>query len=114
MKASLGVAEERRAEWEKEVVLAVEEVRNGMFALHRHQRAIKQATLAVEATRKVLELARRQFLNGESSFLQVQDAERSFLAAENSLTLDRRNLAVHYVSLNIALCGTYSPNGGLM
>ncbi|KAE9625561.1 TolC family protein [Parasedimentitalea maritima] len=82
--------------------------------IRRLEKRLQSALAGVGATRKVQELARRQFINGESSFLQVQDAERSFLAAENSLTLDRRNLAVDNVSLNIALCGTYSPNGGLM
>nr|WP_270919562.1 TolC family protein [Parasedimentitalea psychrophila] len=95
-------------------MLAVEEVRNSMFALHRHQRAIKQAALAEDATRKVLVLARQHFLVGEANFLQVQDAERSSLAAENSLALDRRNLAIDYVPLNIALGGIYRPAGGLM
>lgn len=112
VKASLGVAEERRAEWEKEVILAVEEVRNNIYALRQHERAVQQATKALEATRDVLEIARREFLAGNLDFFLVQDAERAFLSSERALAQDRRNVAIDWVSLNIALGGTYRPAGG--
>jgi len=113
VRAALGVAEERRADWEKEVLLSVEEVRNAMYAMQRHQRAIKQAIIARDAARDVLEIARREFLASNMDFFQVQDAERSFLFSENALALDRRNLAIDYVSLNVALGGTYSNRKAL-
>ena len=113
LKAAQGVAEVRRAEWEKEVVLAVEEVRNAMYALQRHQRAIKQAKIALEAAQEVLAIARREFAAGNMDFFQVQDAERTSLFAENALATDRRNLAIDYVSLNVALGGTYKPKPGI-
>ena len=105
--AARGVAEERRLEWEKEVVFAVEEVRNAMIAMEKHQRAIKHASISLDAAEKVLEIARREFTAGNMDFFQVQDAERTFLSAENSLALDRRNLAIDYVKLNVALGGSY-------
>jgi len=108
VRSALGIAEERRADWEKEVVLSVEEVRNAMFAMQHHQRAIRQASIALDAARDVLEIARREFAAGNMDFFQVQDAERSFLFSENALALDRRNLALDFVSLNVALGGTYS------
>jgi multidrug efflux system outer membrane protein len=108
VQATLGIAEERRAEWEKEVVLAVEEVRNGIYALRQHQRAERQATLALSATRDVLEIAGREFVAGNIDFFQVQDAERSFLSSETALAQDRRNVAIDFVSLNVALGGRYS------
>lgn len=111
-KAAQGVAEERRAEWEKEVVLAVEEVRNAMYALQRHQRAIKQAKIALEAANEVLAIARLEFVAGNMDFFQVQDAERTSLFAENALATDRRNMAIDYVTLNIALGGTYKQKRG--
>ena len=79
-----------------------------MFAMQHHQRAIKQASIALDAARDVLEIARREFAAGNMDFFQVQDAERSFLFSENALALDRRNLALDFVSLNVALGGTYS------
>ena len=111
VKAALGVAEERRAEWEKKVLLSVEEVKNSMYAMRQHERAIKQASIAVDATREVLRIAREEFLSSNVDFFQVQDAERSFLSSENALALDRRNMAIDFVTLNVALGGTYSPKG---
>lgn len=108
--AAEGFAEEKRAEWEKQVVTSVEEVRNAIFSLDRHNEAIQQATIALKAAKKVLDLARTGFVAGESDFLQLQDAERSFLSAELALALDKRNAAIDYVTLNVALGGTYAPN----
>ncbi|MBE1283764.1 MAG: efflux transporter outer membrane subunit [Rhodobacteraceae bacterium] len=109
LEAAWGVAEERRADWEQEVIFAVEEVRNALFAMEQRQNAIRQATISVEASERVLNIARREFANGTMDFLQVQDAERTFLAAENALALDRRNLAVDFVRLHVALGGSYGP-----
>ncbi|WP_299354307.1 efflux transporter outer membrane subunit [uncultured Shimia sp.] len=102
-----GLVKERQAEWEKEVVLAVEEVRNSMYALDQHQKAVKAAKKAVNASEKVLEVARRRFADGSASFLQVLDAERSFLTAENAYALDVRNQAIDFVNLNVALGGSF-------
>ena len=102
-----GLVKERQAEWEKEVVLAVEEVRNAMFALDQHQKAVKAAKKAVEASSNVLDIARRRFADGTVSFLQVLDAERSFLNTENAYALDVRNQAIDFVNLNVALGGSF-------
>ncbi|MDO6484301.1 efflux transporter outer membrane subunit [Shimia thalassica] len=102
-----GLVNERQAEWEKEVVLAVEEVRNAMFALDQHQKAARAAKEAVEASNKVLEIARKRFADGSVSFLQVLDAERSFLSTENAYALDVRNQAIDFVDLNVALGGSF-------
>ncbi len=102
-----GLITERQAEWEKEVVLAVEEVRNAMYALDQHQKAVKVAKKAVDASEKVLSIARARFADGTVSFLQVLDAERSFLNTENAYALDVRNQAIDFVNLNVALGGSF-------
>ncbi|GAA6193525.1 efflux transporter outer membrane subunit [Phaeobacter sp. NW0010-22] len=102
-----GLVVERQAEWEKEVVLAVEEVRNAMFALEQHQEAVKAAREAVEASESVLTIARKRFADGTVSFLQVLDAERSFLNTETAYAFDVRNQAIDFVDLNVALGGSF-------
>ncbi len=102
-----GLAKERQAEWEKEVVLAVEEVRNAIYALEQHQIASRAAKKAVEAAAAVLGLARAKFADGSVSFLQVLDAERSFLNTELAYALDVRNQAIDFVNLNVALGGSF-------
>lgn len=108
-KAAIALAEERRLEWEKQVLEAIEEVRNAMFAMERHRIAIVEAKEALEATEDVLDIARREYRAGNVTFLQVGDAERSLLNAENALALDRRNYAIDFVRLNTALGGRFSP-----
>lgn len=93
--------------WEKEVVQAVEEVHNSMYALSEHQKAVKASAKAVKSFQNVLSLAQKGFAEGTVPFLQIFDAERSALNSENAYALDRRNLAIDYVQLNIALGGRF-------
>ncbi len=106
-----GLVAERKAAWEKEIVLAVEEVRSSLFALRENTRAVELSKKAVEASAEVLRLAREAYGTGQASFLQVLDAERSFLETQNQAALDVRNRAVDFVDLNVALGGSF--NGSL-
>ncbi|PSL18193.1 efflux transporter outer membrane subunit [Shimia abyssi] len=99
--------DEFRLVWEEEVVEAVEEVQDSLVSLKNHEDAVRYTTEAIEQTRNVLDLARKGYTRGEASFLQVLDAERALLANENALALDKRNFAVDYVKLNVALGGFY-------
>lgn len=106
-----GLVAERKAAWEKEIVLAVEEVRSALFALRENTRAVELSKKAVEASAEVLRLARAAYGEGQASFLQVLDAERSFLETQNQAALDMRNRSVDFVDLNVALGGSF--NGSL-
>ncbi|WP_282153368.1 efflux transporter outer membrane subunit [Ruegeria atlantica] len=100
-------SEELLAAWEETVVEAVEEVQDSLVSLKNHQEAVQFTTEAIRELNEVLKLARKGYIEGRSSFLQVLDAERALLAAENALALDRRNFAVDFVDLNVALGGSY-------
>jgi len=102
-----GLITERQAAWEKEVVLAVEEVRNSLFALDQNTIAVEKSVDAEKAAATVLKIARSAYAEGKVSFLQVLDAERAFLDSQNALALDRRNRAVDFVDLNVALGGSF-------
>ncbi|WP_412552940.1 efflux transporter outer membrane subunit [Shimia sp. MIT1388] len=106
-----GLVAERQAAWEKEIVLAVEEVRSSLFALQANTRAVELSKKAVEASAEVLRLARKAYGEGQASFLQVLDAERGFLETQNQAALDIRNRSVDFVDLNVALGGSF--NGSL-
>ncbi|MDE0588802.1 efflux transporter outer membrane subunit [Halocynthiibacter sp. C4] len=103
-----GLIAERQADWEKEVVLAVEEVRNAIYGLSQHQIAVEASREAVIASREVLSIAQRRFAEGSVSFLQVLDAERSLLNNENAYALDVRNQARDFVKLNVSLGGSFA------
>ncbi|WP_164658465.1 efflux transporter outer membrane subunit [Tropicibacter sp. Alg240-R139] len=98
------------AVWEETVVEAVEEVQDSLVSLRNHQEAVKFTSEAIANLNEVLKLARKAYVAGQSGFLQVLDAERGLLAAENALALDKRNFAVDFVDLNVALGGAYDQN----
>ncbi len=103
-----GLVVERKATWEREIVLSVEEVRSSLFALRENTKAVKASAAAVEAAAEVLKLARSLYTEGKVSFLQVLDAERGFLETQNQAALDLRNRAVDFVDLNVALGGSFN------
>ncbi|MEP3299637.1 MAG: efflux transporter outer membrane subunit [Pseudoruegeria sp.] len=100
--------DEFRLLWEEEIINAVEEVQDSLVSLKNHKEAMEFTAQAIEELRTVLDLARKSYIAGNTSFLQVLDAERALLAAENALALDKRNFAVDFVDLNVALGGNYS------
>lgn len=104
-----GLIQEREANWEEKVVIAVEEVRNAMLSLQQHSIAVVEARKAVEAARQVLTIAREKYIDGSAPFLQVLDAERAFLSTEISYALDLRNQARDFVNLNVAIGGSFGP-----
>lgn len=69
-----------------------------------------QRKKAVTVSEIVLDIARERFADGTVSFLQVLDAERSFLNTENAYAYDVRNLAIDFVDLNVALGGSFGRN----
>ncbi len=95
--------------WKEEVVVGVEEVHTALFSMKGHIEAVEAANEAVSSAEQVLALARAGYVAEKLSFLQVLDAERSLLNAENARALDRRNLARDFVDLNVALGGSYAP-----
>ncbi len=105
-----GLINERQAAWEKEVVLAVEEVRNAMFALDQNTKASKLSGEAITAAAEVLRLVRELYAQGKVTFLQVLDAERAHLDTQNQHALDLRNRAVDFVDLNVALGGSFNDS----
>ncbi len=100
-------AKELQIVWEEEVVQAVEEVQDALVSLRNHREAVQFTGQAIVELQEVLRLARQSYIEDRSSFLQVLDAERALLAAENALALDKRNYAVDFVDLNVALGGFY-------
>ncbi|MEP2531302.1 efflux transporter outer membrane subunit [Shimia sp.] len=93
--------------WEREVIEAVEEVQDALVSLNNHEDSVRYTAEAVAQTKEVLRLAREAYVGGGASFLQVLDAERALLSLENALAQDRRNFAVDYVNLSVALGGSF-------
>lgn len=108
-RAARARASELLEQWKEKVVLGVEEVQNALYALDNRASAVETTTRALASLRRVLDLAREGYVAGEVGFLQVLDAERAVLSSENALAEDRRNFALDFVSLNVALGGSFGP-----
>jgi outer membrane protein, multidrug efflux system len=117
---NLSLAEVRRdlavVNYEKTVQTAFRDVSDALSARRWlvQQVAIARTALATQAERA--RLSKLRYDNGASAFLDVLDAQRDLLAAEQQLVLTRRTLLSSQVSLYAALGGSpmnyvSSPSG---
>jgi len=91
--------------YEQVVLVALEEVENALVAFGQEQdrqRALAEAELAV---RRTVVLANERYRSGLVDFLDVLEAERSLLSAQDSLVRSERQLGQNLVRLYRALGG---------
>ena len=96
-------AQEKELAWRGAVLKAVEEVENALVAYNRSRVAVERLTARVKAIQKVVRLANSAFEVGTSSRLDALDSARDLYEAQSDLALERRNHAVNFVALNIAV-----------
>lgn len=87
------------------VLEALEEVENALVSLSQQRQRTGKLATAANAYRQAADLARSQYRNGSSSFLDVLDAERSLYSAEDSLITSQLAIVTAYISLNRSLGG---------
>ncbi len=97
--------QERLANYQQTLLLALEDVENALVRYAREQ--VRRAALreAVEANREAAILARRLHANGLIEFLDVLVAERSLLESEDRLVTSETAVSTSLVSLYVALGG---------
>lgn len=97
--------QERLANYQQTLLLALEDVETALVRYAREQ--IRRAALreAVDANREAAILARRLHANGLIEFLDVLDAERSLLESEDRLVASETAVSTSLVSLYVALGG---------
>lgn len=107
--ANLRGAEARAAQahiaWKAAVLKAVEEVETAIAAANRDARSVGTRQRLVETSRKTVELAQTNFSIGEGTFMNVLDAERSYLNAQQGLASAVRVRALNFISLSLAAAG---------
>lgn len=115
-RANLDLAEVRKSlavvQYEQTVQAAFRDVSDALSAQHwlQHQVEVQQRALAAESERA--RLSRLSYDNGAASFLEVLDAERSLISAEQQLVQTRRALLSSRVTLYAALGGGSRHVGG--
>lgn len=107
VKASVDAARafevEARARYEQTVLLAREEVESTLAAYAGARERLSRLAEAAEASGRAADLARLRFEGGVTDFLQVLDAERSLLAAQDQLAQGRTDAVTALVAVNRAV-----------
>lgn len=105
LSAAQSQMKQARLAWESAVLDAVEEVEKALAAYNRDDRNIAAQQKLVSTSRQVLELGRDSYGLGAGTFINILDAERNYLEAQQSLAQAIRRQASNYVTLCVAAAG---------
>lgn len=93
------------ANYDQTVLRALEDLENALVSYSQQQARLKSLTDQAAASRRAAELARVQYREGGIDFLVLLDAERTLLAAEDSLTVAETSVNTDVVAIYKALGG---------
>jgi multidrug efflux system outer membrane protein len=109
VRAEIGAARARNdaalARFEQTVLGALEETENALIAHQRARERLRFLDAAAAASGRASQLAQLRYQNGAIDFLQVLDAERTLLQAEDQLAQSRTETATTLVTVYKALGG---------
>lgn len=103
VKMAVARAQEKEAAWRASVLMAVEEVENALVSYHREAATLARTQARVRAAQRSVDLSRSAFREGLSSVFDMLDAERQLYEAQTAQAQSRRNLALQYVALSVAV-----------
>ena len=92
------------------VLQAFHDVDNAMTAYQTEQRRRDQLAAAVQNSSRALSLAQQQYTAGVTDFLQVLDAQRTLLQAQQQLSDSTANVSTNLVALYKALGGGWETS----
>ena len=111
VKARVGVAhareDEAKAQYNATVLRAVEETETSLVTYDRSHARVALLGEAVRASTRAFDLAQQRFEAGLTDFLQVLDAQRTLLDAENQLAQAHTTAATALVAVYKATGGTW-------
>lgn len=91
--------------YKKTVLTAIQDVENALVAYAKEQEHHKALIDAVTANRKAVEIATKLYVEGQTEFISVLDAQRSLYSSEDALVQSTRNLSTDLIALYKALGG---------
>jgi multidrug efflux system outer membrane protein len=103
--ASRARNDESLARYEQTVLRALEETENALVTHARARDRLGHVEQAAKSSRSAAQLARVRYENGIIDFLQVLDAERTLLEAEDRLAQSRTDVATSLIAVYKALGG---------
>ena len=115
VRAQIGAARARNdaalAGYEQTVLRALQETEDALVTHARSRERLIQLAQAADSSQTAARLARLRFENGAVDFLQVLDAERTLLGAEDQLAQGRTETATSLVAVYKALGGGWTGAG---
>ncbi len=103
---------EARAQYHQTVLRALQEVESSLVRYRTARSRVDRINDAALASERAADLARLRFSGGVADFLQVLDAERTQLEAQDQLAQSRTEAATAYVAVYKALGGNWPSDGG--
>ncbi|MEM8658330.1 MAG: TolC family protein, partial [Pseudomonadota bacterium] len=107
LRANLSIREsqarEARLAWERAVLIAVEEVQSALSTLDRAAATTTARRNALRTFEENLDLATTSYSEGNTSLLDLLDAQRSVGTARIQLAAAQRDYAQAFVALHVAL-----------
>jgi NodT family efflux transporter outer membrane factor (OMF) lipoprotein len=100
--------QETQAQYTAIVLRALEETEGSIVAYDRAHERVALLTSAVSSSTNALDLAQQRFEAGLTDFLQVLDAQRTVLDAENQLTVAHTTAGTALIALYKSVGGTWA------
>jgi len=105
IKASRAQTEVALAEYQQKVLEALQDTEDALVTHARSREQLLHLSDAASASDRAVELAKVRYESGATDFLEVLDAERTALQAQDALALSRTQTATSLVSVYKALGG---------
>jgi multidrug efflux system outer membrane protein len=109
LRASEAQSDAAAANYEKVVLMALEDTENSFLAFSKRQTQLKSLSEQAEASRRAAELADIQYREGVADFLVLLDAQRTQLDAEDAVAQAETGVNVAVITIYKALGGIAQP-----
>jgi multidrug efflux system outer membrane protein len=105
--AAEAATEASLANYERTVLLALEETENALIDFTKSRQRLERLRVSTTASETAAELARLRYRNGADSFLTVLDAERRVLELQDQLASGETNTVRNFIAVYKALGGAW-------
>jgi NodT family efflux transporter outer membrane factor (OMF) lipoprotein len=96
--------------YQQTVLIALQEVENALIASAKEEERRKALLQAVAYNRKAVQLATQLYIEGQTDFLNVLQAQRALFASEDALIQSNRTLSTNLIALYKALGGGWEED----
>jgi outer membrane protein, multidrug efflux system len=104
-------AEEAQANYDRTVLTALEDVDNSLVGFNQQRIRVEKLVVQAKESRRAAELAKLRYDAGRTDYLELLDAERTQLSAEDQLAEAEAGINTRAVSLYKALGGGWQACG---